>query len=843
MPIFVPTTQKNSYMYMNYKKLIASVFIYLIVNNSFAQFPEINCHHVDHGASERPRNIDVDHMKVDVKILPFTKQVAGKVTHTFKSLQTTTDTIFFDAPGISIEQVLLDGKKINFRSNKSGLIAETKLSNDYLKSHKIEIQYIASPKKGLYFIGYDQPISKNPFHETRRQIWTQGQGIDNRHWIPMIDVRSDKFTTETIINYIDTVPGYKILSNGTLVSNKINPDKSITYHYKMEKPHAGYLLMLAIDKYEVKKSVSKKGIPHQFWYYPEHPNRLKPTSRFSEEILDFLSDEIGLPYPWGTYSQVMVQDFLFGAMENTSATVLGDFFWVDERAYLDKNYVSVNAHEATHQWFGDLITGRHDAEQWLQESFATFYPGLAEQHLFGSDYMYWYFRNNMSGAISAGKQNSLPVRHSASGSSRHYPKGASVLYMLQHQVGRENFRRAIKFYLEKYQFQTVETWDLQKAFIDATGINVDAFFDQWIHRGGEPKFAVRTQQVKPNILTFQIDQIQKIDPIVSYFEIPVDFAVYFTDGTKIRKTATVSGPHTEIQFTDLPSGKEVAFCLFDEGSFILKEVEFQKSNSQWLNQLKFSEFMLDRYDALIALRTVPIAQKKSALMDAWKTETFHAIRSEIALQLLEDPQIDAPTAMSIARDKQHQVRMVFAQKIPLVSSTQFLMEELLTDSSYFVIDAALQRMMKHPLYESRFPLILQKLKGVDGYTHNLTVRYHELHVMGVKLGFLTQNEETLKSAENSMNTLIEMSGPMYEFRTRILAIQAIQRLNTINQKAALALFDAYFNFNNRLSGPALDAIRSFSSQWANNRILQNAVYNSNYTLEQKNQLLKILGVN
>jgi hypothetical protein len=88
-----------------------------------------------------------------------------------------------------------------------------------------------------------------------------------------------------------------------------------------------------------------------------------------------------------------------------------------------------------------------------------------------------------------------------------------------------------------------------------------------------------------------------------------------------------------------------------------------------------------------------------------------------------------------------------------------------------------------------------------------------------------------------------MAGPMYEFRTRILAIQAIQRLNIVNQSAALALFDAYFNFNSRLSGPALDAIRSFSNQWEQNRVLQTALYNSNYSKEQKNQLLKILGVN
>jgi hypothetical protein len=105
------------------------------------------------------------------------------------------------------------------------------------------------------------------------------------------------------------------------------------------------------------------------------------------------------------------------------------------------------------------------------------------------------------------------------------------------------------------------------------------------------------------------------------------------------------------------------------------------------------------------------------------------------------------------------------------------------------------------------------------------------------------NDESKTSRENSLQALTEMAGSMYEFRTRILAIQALQRLNELNQNSAMALFDAYFNFNSRLSGPALDAIRSFSNQWHRNKILQNAVYNSNYSKEQKIQLLKILGVN
>ena len=94
--------------------------------------------------------------------------------------------------------------------------------------------------------------------------------------------------------------------------------------------------MLAVGEYAVQNTLSAAGTPLEFWYYPQHPEKLEPTSRYSEAIIDFLSTETGIPYPWGTYSQVMVQDFLYGAMENTSATTFGDFFWVDKRGFQDR---------------------------------------------------------------------------------------------------------------------------------------------------------------------------------------------------------------------------------------------------------------------------------------------------------------------------------------------------------------------------------------------------------------------------------------------------------------------------------------------------------------------------
>ena len=798
----------------------------------FSQFAQTKTYHKE-PSTEKNRNIDVSKMCVDVSFNPIEKTVFGKVTHTFTALQSKIDTIFLNAPGIRIHSVRMDKKELLFKSNNDGVIIYPELKNAFQNEYQIEINYTAHPKKGIYFIGWELDSIEMPEHMTRKQIWTQGQGIDNRHWIPMVDDRSDKFITETTVTFNDK---YKVLSNGKLEKVKHNKNEGTkTWIYKMDKPHAGYLLMLAIGEYDIKKSTSANGVPMQFWYYPEHPERLEPTSRYSEEILDFLADEIGVPYPWGTYSQVMVQDFLYGAMENTSATTFGDFFWVDSRAYLlNRNYVSVNAHEATHQWFGDLITGRRDNEQWLQESFATFYPGLMEGHIFSKDHESWYFHGQRNSAFNAGKANSLPVRHSKSGSSRHYPKGASVLYMLQHQIGRENFRRGIQHYLNQYQYKTVETWDLQKAFIDAVGINVDEFFDQWIHRGGEPIFDV-TVDVTPEKCIYHIKQTQEIDPVVGYFNTPVDIAVYYTDSSIHRETIQVNGPYTRYE-VPRKENTDVLFALFDEGEYLLKDLNFDKPLTWDVEQLLRAEHMLDRYQAAVNLRNAPIPVKYDALLTAWENETFPQMRAEIASQLLSpsmgEYRLNTPIQNFIT-DKDAEVRLVAATLIDLTEDNAELAMSLLSDSSYVIINTIFDRIFHHPVFQSKQSQILDLIKDVNGFTHDVKVKYLENAIYVYP-----------DMANGFRNALIRMAGPEYEFRTRILAAQALQRQNFLDERFAHNLFEGYISFNSRLAGPYADILRYYSKQtkyvislafWHNT-----FVRSRNISIESKNKLQNLM---
>jgi aminopeptidase N len=822
---------------MKYLSIITCLIL-TAANNLTAQHNDLLCYHDDPGRHERDRNIDVAAMKLEVEFVPTEGLVKGTVTHTFRCLQDNVDTVFLDGPDIRIDSVWLDGKVISWALKKDkGVVCKTGLTKAYATNHVLKIKYSANPKRGIYFIGWNVKEIPDPARMTRRQIWTQGQGIDNRHWIPMIDDRGDKFVTEVMVKFDKE---YNVLSNGQMLSNKENKDKKTrTWHYKINNQHAGYLLMLAIDKYAVKKTTTSRGTPIQFWYYPEHPERLEPSSLYSEKIIEFLEDETGIKYPWGSYSQVMIQDFLYGAMENTGATTFGDFFWVDQRAFLDRNYIGVNAHEATHQWFGDLITARNDADHWLQESFATFYPGLFVGSIYGPDETSWYFRGNMNGAIAAGEKNSLPVRNSEAGSARHYPKGASVLYMLQNILGRDNYRRSIKLYLERHGFAGVMTSDLEKAIIDATGINMDWFFDQWIYRGGEPHYKVAYLSTATGT-EFTVEQIHKMEPTVGVFRMPVNFAVYYEDGTVDRQTVTVDKQFQKVLIPNA-SGKKVSFALFDEGSFILKKVSFEKSTDELIKQLAGAKHLLDRYDALMALSKSGAGNAnyktvRDAMMKAWEKESYKQMKTELTKQILKHDMAVNADAVAPFAEKAYgsalvEVRKAVVETITPDAKTASILEKALKDSSYSIIETALLKLWDYNVSAGQRTAMLENIKSLDGYTHNLKVRYLELG---------TEVFPDMKGV--FISQLADMCSDQFEFRTRINAMQALQRLNMHNDKVIRNLYSCILNFNSRLAGPAKDVLVYFKQQTQGLRTMRSVLESGGYSAEQKQTIKQTLGL-
>ncbi|MCB9246802.1 MAG: M1 family metallopeptidase [Flavobacteriales bacterium] len=782
--------------------------LYILLLNLFFTSGLVAQDHVhylaDPKGTPRTHSADITKMVVDVRFDPPAGKVFGKVTHTFTPLRERVDTLFWDAPGISILKVHLrasgakDWKETIFNTNSTGLVTRFEPPLSWGNNYELKIEYEASPRKGIYFIGWNSPTVTDPRNQTRKQIWTQGQGIDNRYWIPMYDDMNDKFITETIVQFDEK---YRVLSNGALKSEKKNGDGTKTWHYAMEKPHAGYLLMLAIDQFGVKETKTSRGTPVQFWYYPEHPEKVEPTSKYTETIIEFLEDETGFPYPWGTYSQVMVQDFMYGAMENTSATIFGDFFNVDERSFNDRNYVSVNAHELTHQWFGDLITARSGRGTWLQESFATYYAKLFMGATYGADEYAWNLRGEVQSALRAGEKDDYPVAHTQGGTSRVYPKGSAVLHMLRYVLGDAAYKKVIKYYLEQHAFGNVETNDLVQACEDVLGLNMRWFFDQWVYRGGEPHYEITRNSTKEET-SLLIRQIQHQNATVQTFDMPIHIGVYFTDGSKVEKSYRI---YRESELIRIPHGgnKTVSYVLFDINSEILKKQTFDKKTDELMAQLSSAEHMIDRYDALMGLSKTDVKIKREALQKQYQKEKHWSIKAEIVRQLMQDAG-SRDWILTTLKSEDVRVRRVVLSELDSIGSYLDLFRSALNDASYINVCAAMKKLGEYSTSERN--AMLGQTEHVVGQNHNVRLLWLQYK--------LQQLEEEGKTDVRKpyLDELYAYTTNLYEFRTRTAAFELVRSRNEAPDICIRAMLEASINPNRRLAQPAIDVLRYFNEQ-------------------------------
>ena len=216
-----------------------------------------------------------------------------------------------------------------------------------------------------------------------------------------------------------------------------------------------------------------------------------PLFKVTPDMIEVYSRLTGVPYPWAKYAQTTVADF-FGGMENVSATTLVD--WLpDARAYADRpwyQYILI-PHELAHQWFGDLVTTGNWANMWLNEGYAEFMPGQYWLVKLGRHAEDDYYADEYRQFMQTDFRRRMPL--AALGSNNIYPKGALVIRMLKYYLGEQRFWASVKRYLEDHAYDDAVTDDMRQAVLQATGENLDWFWDEWMYQAGYPEFTVTAQ--------------------------------------------------------------------------------------------------------------------------------------------------------------------------------------------------------------------------------------------------------------------------------------------------------------------------------------------------------------
>ncbi|WP_136465725.1 M1 family metallopeptidase [Flagellimonas onchidii] len=432
----------------------------------------------------------VDFIKGDVYIEPNPeeKEIIGTVQYEFNVLKDV-DSVFLDAKNMEFSNVLLDSKKVKFTNSGENLVIKRKFKKG--KKHLLFLDYKTTPKQTVYFIentewsGSDLgALASTPLSQSNSyQIWTQGQGKYTSHWLPSFDDMTEKVVFDLSISFNK---GYQVFANGILIKKKEYNNHTL-WKFDMQKSMSSYLLAFAIGDFKKKTIKSKSGIPIELYYEPKDSLKVEPTYRYTKKIFDFLESEIGVTYPWQNYKQIPVQDFLYAGMENTGATIFSNTFVVDSTAFMDKNFVNVNAHELAHQWFGNLVTEQSGEHHWLHEGFATYYAYLAEKEIFGEDYFYWRLLETAQALNNfSGEGNGEALTDPKAGSLTFYEKGAWALVMLKERVGEANFRQGIENHLSKYAYKNVTIRDFMWEMEKASGMKLSDFEESWLQESEFP---------------------------------------------------------------------------------------------------------------------------------------------------------------------------------------------------------------------------------------------------------------------------------------------------------------------------------------------------------------------
>lgn len=666
----------------------------------------------------RQRIFDVVHTKLDVSFDYAKKHLLGKAWITLQPHFYPSDSLDLDAKHFDIHQVKIRTGNGKFDSipftYKDSVVLHITLPAAF-KGKKIEvyIEYTAKPEevkqegsaaindaKGLYFINADGSEPDKP-----RQIWTQGETESNSCWFPTIDAPNQKMTQEISI----TADAADVtLSNGKLISSKKNPNGTHTDTWRQMKPAAPYLTMMAVGPFVITKDTWRDSLQVNYYMEKAWAPYAKLIFGNTPEMMEFYSKKLGVDYPWDKYSQVVVRDFVSGAMENVGAVVHYDALNHDSRSHLDNTCEDIICHELFHHWFGDLVTCESWSNLPLNESFATYGEYLWYEHKYGRDAADEHLYNDLKQYLSEAEYKTVPLIRFGYTSredmfdAHSYQKGGNVLHMLRCYVGDSAFFLALNKYLKGNAYKTAEIHQLRLAFEEVTGEDLNWFFNQWFLAAGHPVVEFSWQYN---------EEEQKIDVMVTQnpkghdgpFILPLDVDIWI-DGEVTRQRIWAK---TVEEMISIPvSGLPDLVNIDAQKMLLCSKTDFKK-RKEWKALYDLGTKYLDKMEALEGLAhgelykdegKTPMSALENEVFTSALNHPFWGIR-QTALQLLPDFELEDFNDAYFEKIKQMTVHdpkssvreqaLTYLRKFSNDPGVIQVIETCMNDSSYHVMGTAL----------------------------------------------------------------------------------------------------------------------------------------------------------
>ncbi len=539
--------------------------------------------------------------------------------------------------------------------------------------------------KGLFFINANDSDKTKP-----REVWTQGETEDNSCWFPTIDKPNQRMTEEI---FMTIEKDFKTLSNGALLSSIDNKDGTRTDHWSMDLNIPPYLVMMTAGPYAVVKD-SWHGKEVNYFVDKKYEKYAKDIFGNTPQMIELFSKLLKFPYPWNKYDQVVAHDYVSGAMENTTATLLGEFLQHTRRELIDNKFDNAEddiSHELFHHWFGDLVTCESWSNLTLNESFANYSEYLWRQYKYGADEADELLQKNGGEYI-----NNTPTQHNLVDfyyKDREdvfdlisYNKGGCILHMLRSVVGDSAFFDALHLYLETNKFSPAEAPQLRLAFEKTTGQDLTWFFSEWYNNKGYPQFDIKHSydSVKQQV-TLEVNQTQDLSES-TIFQMPVNVDIY-CNGTKESHVVTLSKNRDKFVFN---ATVKPDWVDFDSQKMLLCVKNEDVHTNERIFEYNHAVKYLARYEALRSLAShISKPGARDVLIKALH-DKFWYLRRYAINKLTDDtmPDFEAELRKMAVNDSSSMVRAdainVLAKNFKHDGSLSVMYKNALNDSSYSV---------------------------------------------------------------------------------------------------------------------------------------------------------------
>lgn len=671
----------------------------------------------------RPRSWNLHHQAAQLSFDFEREAVIGTTEMLFTNLRGTSRELILDSKTTEFEAIRISGSEDQLSFSQDSAIVTIDLNQDFARDDTLSITIDFTsfpPARGLYFVD-----SKNQDPTKPTQVWTLGQPEDNSFWLPTIDHPAERTTQEFWLTVPDSM---STLANGFLISSQEHPESDKrTDYWKLDIPHTPYLFALAVGVFDI----TDRWVDDVYYAYYTEPAYAPYKDLIyaqTEDIMRYFNEKFGYTYPWGSYAQVPVHDFIARGMENTTATILYNLVQFDERGSQDLSNLGLIVHELVHQWFGNLVTTKDWANLPFNEGFANYFEILYKRDMVSNNAGVWHSLGHKHDYFSEAASYRRPIIFNEYTEpedmyDRHtYAKSGQVLGMLHDMFGDDLWWSAMNNFLHTYEYQAVDMRDVQYIFEQESGESLSWFFDQWFYEPGHPELLLTTERGEAaNAITLNVTQTQNTE-LQPVFRLKTHVDVVTAFGTE-RHEITITEEESLFMFE---ADRPVQDVIFDPKGVLLAELTYEVNSDQLRARLQHSDPAV-RFYALRYIEEQEMAQELSdVLIDVVNVDEHHELRAD-AMELLNG--IIKQEVLELAFNASlYEEQPMFRTRMAALSAFQGFdvqqddirsrLRVAITDTSYFV-SAHAKRLYAANGYDDAFDIIS---RYSDAYSWNNVTR-------------------------------------------------------------------------------------------------------------------------